>query len=201
MHVGDGDVEVLREVGVPCHADVGDEEGAEVALVARQVPHARHLRIDTWQTQAGVRGSKAGGRVVHMAGGRGRAQGPPKARGREHRRQVMEDKSVVTHQVDCPCHIVNTEETGTEVVEEGSGGVSDAPRLFYLMVSCESPLTDAPLSGRARRGSKGVYVIYTQPLVTVRQAVLHIDMLKCGLRYAPVSIAARAAAARAGCLG
>jgi hypothetical protein len=43
LHVGDGDVEVLGQVSVPGHAEVGHKEGPQVALIARQVPHARDL--------------------------------------------------------------------------------------------------------------------------------------------------------------
>ncbi len=38
LQVRDGDVEELVHVGVPDHADVGDDGCAEVALVAGQVP-------------------------------------------------------------------------------------------------------------------------------------------------------------------
>lgn len=43
LHVRNGDVEVLGEVGVPHEADVGQEEAAEVALVRGEVPHALDL--------------------------------------------------------------------------------------------------------------------------------------------------------------
>ena len=43
LHVGYGDIEVLGEVCVPDEPHVGNEEGAEVALVRRQVPYARYL--------------------------------------------------------------------------------------------------------------------------------------------------------------
>mmetsp|Transcript_10682 Transcript_10682/g.25464 ORF Transcript_10682/g.25464 Transcript_10682/m.25464 type:complete len:258 (+) Transcript_10682:194-967(+) len=45
LQVGYRDVEVLCHVGVPHEPHVGDEEGAEVALVGREVPHARHLVV------------------------------------------------------------------------------------------------------------------------------------------------------------
>ncbi len=44
LQVGHRHVEVLSQTGVPHHTDVGDEEGSQVALVRRQVPHAVHLR-------------------------------------------------------------------------------------------------------------------------------------------------------------
>eukprot|EP00639_Heterosigma_akashiwo_P027012 CAMPEP_0194698082 /NCGR_PEP_ID=MMETSP0295-20121207/23844_1 /TAXON_ID=39354 /ORGANISM="Heterosigma akashiwo, Strain CCMP2393" /LENGTH=254 /DNA_ID=CAMNT_0039590945 /DNA_START=518 /DNA_END=1282 /DNA_ORIENTATION=+ len=46
LHVRDGHVEVLREVRVPDEAHVGDEEGAQVALVRAQVPHTWDLVVD-----------------------------------------------------------------------------------------------------------------------------------------------------------
>ena len=51
LQVGYRDVEVLRHVGVPHEPHVGDEEGAEVALVGREVPHAGDLVVEllVWQ--------------------------------------------------------------------------------------------------------------------------------------------------------
>ena len=46
MQVGDGDVEELVHLGEPDDPDVGDDEGAEVALVRGQVPHAVHRAHD-----------------------------------------------------------------------------------------------------------------------------------------------------------
>lgn len=43
LHVRDGHVEVLREVGVPDEANVGQEHAPQVALVGREVPHALDL--------------------------------------------------------------------------------------------------------------------------------------------------------------
>ena len=45
LQVGYRDVEVLRHVGVPHEPHVGDEEGAQVALVGGEVPHAGHLVV------------------------------------------------------------------------------------------------------------------------------------------------------------
>jgi len=42
-----GHVEVLRALGVPHHAHVGDVEHAEVALICRQVPHTIMARYQT----------------------------------------------------------------------------------------------------------------------------------------------------------
>mmetsp|Transcript_57186 Transcript_57186/g.134593 ORF Transcript_57186/g.134593 Transcript_57186/m.134593 type:complete len:392 (+) Transcript_57186:129-1304(+) len=46
LDVGDADVEVLREVRVPHHAHVGEEEGAQIALVGAEVPDAWDLVED-----------------------------------------------------------------------------------------------------------------------------------------------------------
>lgn len=43
LHIGDGDVEVLREIGVPDKANVGQEHAPQVALVRREVPYALDL--------------------------------------------------------------------------------------------------------------------------------------------------------------
>ena len=45
MQVRDGNVEVIVHVGVPHEADVADDGGAQVSLVAGQVPHSVH-RVD-----------------------------------------------------------------------------------------------------------------------------------------------------------
>mmetsp|Transcript_64068 Transcript_64068/g.202684 ORF Transcript_64068/g.202684 Transcript_64068/m.202684 type:complete len:351 (+) Transcript_64068:119-1171(+) len=45
LEVGHRDVEVLRHVGVPHQPHVGDEERAEVALVAAEVPHPVDLVV------------------------------------------------------------------------------------------------------------------------------------------------------------
>lgn len=44
LQVRHGDVKVLGEVSVPHEAHVGDKEGAQVALVRGEVPHAHNLR-------------------------------------------------------------------------------------------------------------------------------------------------------------
>ena len=43
LDVRDGNVKVLREVGVPNKANVGQEHASQVALVRREVPHALDL--------------------------------------------------------------------------------------------------------------------------------------------------------------
>ena len=46
MEVWNGNVEVIVHVGVPHEADVADDGGAQVSLVARQVPHPVHCVDD-----------------------------------------------------------------------------------------------------------------------------------------------------------
>mmetsp|Transcript_16406 Transcript_16406/g.41538 ORF Transcript_16406/g.41538 Transcript_16406/m.41538 type:complete len:211 (-) Transcript_16406:204-836(-) len=46
LDVGDANVEVFRKIGVPDNADIGEEEGAEVALVRAEVPYPRDLIED-----------------------------------------------------------------------------------------------------------------------------------------------------------
>lgn len=43
LDIWNGDVKVLREVGVPNKANIGQEHAPQVALVGRQVPHALDL--------------------------------------------------------------------------------------------------------------------------------------------------------------
>ena len=45
LQVGDRDVEVLGEICMPDEAHVGDEEGAQVALIRGQIPNAGNLIV------------------------------------------------------------------------------------------------------------------------------------------------------------
>jgi len=46
LHVGQRNVEVRGEVRVPHHAHIGQEEGTQVSLLRRQVPHSSDLGDD-----------------------------------------------------------------------------------------------------------------------------------------------------------
>lgn len=80
LHVGDGHVEVLRQVGVPHDAHISDEEGTQVALVRGQVPNAHDLSgaVEGGVTSDGARRTEAARRraagrgpdlVVHLLAG------------------------------------------------------------------------------------------------------------------------------------